>query len=305
MMRATFGFLPQKYDITSGDIEITPLPDFESVVEEVVNSPRVDKGWIYSPQAATRVFPANEVKERPYSRRVFALPKTHEIRHRSATDHDHIAFLAWVMSLLTGFRLTTEEAGFLDATPIKGGQLTDFTMSDDSIAAGLRLGDRFWREHRSRPEMAKRFAAAVHSMFLAQNPQLLQFEEFIYAYTALDACYAMLKVLKADQHASRLTHATRIRWMCEVLDIPLPSWAEGQHSSSIAVAALRNDALHEALFAGAPLGFAIHQPGGGANLTLQMSALCSRLLIAILGGADANYVRTPVISRQMHRLNLG
>ena len=62
------------------------------------------------------------------------------------------------------------------------------------------------------------------------------------------------------QPPTGLTHADRIKWMCSKLRVVTPAWADE-------VAAIRNDALHEALFMDAPLGFEAHT-GSNQNLTL-------------------------------------
>jgi hypothetical protein len=67
---------------------------------------------------------------------------------------------------------------------------------------------------------------------------------------------------------------------------------------------IRNAAIHEAIFMGQPLGFAIHGIGTNQNITLEMQALVCRLLVALIGAAASDYVRTPVTTRQMHGLML-
>ncbi len=83
-----------------------------------------------------------------------------------------------------------------------------------------------------------------------------------------------------------------------------PAWADYEAPGGAEVAAIRNDTLHEALFMDAPLGFAVHKEGGNQNLTLEMSALVCRLLVALIGGHDAAYVRSPVNTRAIHGLDL-
>ena len=90
-----------------------------------------------------------------------------------------------------GMRLTTTEAGFLDATPVKPGKLVDFVLVGRSIEHAVELAERFWVVNRGEPRHTLRFEAAVHALFLGQNPQSLQFERFIYLYTAIDACYKL------------------------------------------------------------------------------------------------------------------
>ena len=67
---------------------------------------------------------------------------------------------------------------------------------------------------------------------------------------------------------------------------------------------LRNDALHEALYVGEPLGFALHGAAAGENVTLEMTALVCRLLVALIGGQDSCYLASAVNTRQPHGLRL-
>ncbi len=85
--------------------------------------------------------------------------------------------------------------------------------------------------------------------------------------------------------------------------IPTPAWAD-KSGGRAEIAILRNDALHEALFMGEPLGFAVHGVGTNNNLTLEMEALICRLLMALLGASASDYVRTAVNTRQRYMLTL-
>ena len=91
--------------------------------------------------------------------------------------------------------------------------------------------------------------------------------------------------------------------MCSLYGIPTPAWGKPGPSGSAEIAAIRNDALHEALFMNEPLGFALHGVGTSQNLPLEMRALICRLLVALIGG-DAAYVQSSVTTRQRHALDL-
>ena len=72
--------------------------------------------------------------------------------------------------------------------------------------------------------------------------------------------------------------------------------------------ALLDDTFHEALFFEEPLGFSIYgsssEEGCSGNVPLEMTNLVCRLLVALLGKPDAEYVQTPVTTRQIHGLDL-
>ena len=302
-LRKEFGFYPQPLQIKAGSVTVSPLPDLERTASDILALNGVEDNWIYAPPQQVRDFMSGKVRERPYASRVFGLPKTHLIEHAAATSEDHLDFHLWALSFFVGMRLTATEAGFLDATPLKPGKLVDFILRGSSLTRAVELADVFWTTNLAKPRQAQRFTAAVHALFLGQNPQNLQFERFVYLYTAIEACYALTAAL--HQPPRCLTHADRIDWMCSKLRVVTPAWADPPAFSKAEVVAIRNDTLHEALFMDAPLGFAVHRGSStNRNLTLQMCALVCRLLVALIGGGGADYVQSPVNTRQIHGLDL-
>ena len=297
MKKLEFGFYPEPRPIEAGSIRISPLPDFDSIVAPMPDWEDIEDGWLYAPPHMS-----GTVREKPYSSRIFGLPKTHMIEHATATDDEHLDFLVWALSFFVGMRLTTTERGFLDATPVKPGKLVDFVLLGQSLERAVELADSFWMTNRNKPRNAQRFEAAVHALFLAQYPQALQFERFIYLYTAFDACYALAKALWCPQGHHK--HYERIEWMCSELHVNTPTWADPKGQSHTEVSYIRNHALHEALFMDEPLGFAVLQSGTPGNLTLEMTALVCRLLVALIGGNDTSYVGSPVNTRQRCGLDL-
>ena len=299
-----FGFYPQPVEVDVGDVTIRALVDFDEIVEGVQSSDLVHDGWIYAGLKQSPDLPSRQIRERPFSARVFGLGKTHRFEHGSATGEEHVAFHLWTLSFFLGMRLTATDGGFLDATPIKPGKLVDFVLLGGSLAGAVELAEAFWLSNRGEPRNARRFGAAVHALFLGQYPQALQFEEFIYLYTAIDACYKLAESLRRP--ARKLSHAARIEWMCNEFGIQTPAWAQtaGAGGGGTEVSVLRNDALHEALYVDEPLGFALHGAAAGENVTLEMIALVCRLLVALIGGQDSSYLASAVNTRQRHGLRL-
>lgn len=294
-----FGYYPKELEFTSGPVSVSTLPALAESREKVERDEDIRQNWIYPGNAGTHLLGAG-VRTEPYPERIFGLPRTHVIEHASADDEAQLKFHVWALSFFTGMRLTTEEAGFLDATPIKPGELVDFVVTGP-IEPAAALAEKFWTDHRGNPRQTERLAAAIHALFMAQYPRYLQFEQFIYIYTALDACFAVLREGNAGQ---RLSHAGRLEWMCNQLNIPAPPWALPGALSATEVSALRNDAMHEALFVGAPLGFRVEGAGANRNLTLEMQKLTCRILAATLGVSDENYLRSALDDRQRHGMRL-
>lgn len=291
-----FGWYPNPLEFVAGDIIVSTLPDLELSVASVREDYGVHNDWIYAPPQAVNVM-GHGVYERPYASRIFGLPKTHNLRHVAADSPDHLEFLVWALGFFVGMRLTTTEAGFLDATPLRPRKLVDFVLSPREVAAALALAEQFWQANKAHPLRARRWVAAVHALFIAHYPQALQFERFIYLYGALDACFALAK----DFHPmpkGGVRHSSRINWMCTLFNMPVPTWADASVGAS-PVSVIRNATLHESLFMDAPLGFALHGVGTSQNLPLEMEAVICRFLVALIGDPTADYVRAPVTTRMM------
>jgi hypothetical protein len=280
--KADFGFLPVELDFRACDIAVETLPDFDEAVASVREvKGGIDGDGIYAPLKSTRG--GFQLLELPYPSRVFALPKTHSIRRvRRDKGPWHLDFHVWVLSFFHGMRLTTTETGFIDATPIKPGVLTDFALLPRDLPKAVALADEFWLLWQSEPLQAKRLAGAIHALFLAQYPQAFQFEQFIYLYAALDACYRLTAA--AAGLTKDPSHPDRVPWMCEQFGMPVPEWAvpaDNRRPRTSEVADIRNPVTHEALFMGEPFGFAYPGFVSEQNLPLQMRCLVCRLLVGL------------------------
>ena len=297
----SFGFYPDPMRIDAGPITISPRPGLEQIVSDVLASDPVENGWIYAPAHRIHDIMSGQERELPYPSRVFGLPHTHLIEHETGTHGDHLDFHIWALSFFVGMRLTPTEAGFLDATPLKPGKLVDFIVPAN-LTRAVECAEDFWVKNLAEPDRAKLYAAAVHALFLGQRPQNLEFERFVYFYAAMDACYRLTTGVRGRAPGD-LPHARRIASMCSKIGVETPIWADPT-ASGAEVVAIRNDTLHEALFMDAPLGFRARQQGSYENLTLEMRALTCRLLVALIGGDSAGYVRSPVNTRGTQRLDL-
>lgn len=303
---AEFGYYPIHCDIETDQFSLQTLSDHEVKVAAIIGDASVIQGWIYPGAQQQRDIMSSTLRSMPYRARIFGLPKTHVLTLHRSVRQDDIDFVVWCLSFFTGMRLTTTERGFLDATPIKPGKLVDFALHRCTVTDAIQLVLNFLEQERGDPYTPKRVAAVIHTLFLAQYPQNLPFEQFQYLYMALDACFKLLAV--KDTPKPRPTHAGRIQWMCEKFDIPVPKWAESTIADPSSLSIVRNNTIHEAIFFDEPLGFSIY--GGNkpdvnpCNVPLQMQALVCRLLVAILGRADISYVKSAVNTRMIHSLEL-
>lgn len=302
---AEFGYYPKMYNVTTERFSIQTLANFEENLERIKNDPNLQKDWIYPGPALQHDFITGKTLALPYTARIFSLPKTHVLTLFKSHNIDDLDFVVWCLSFFTGMRLTITEAGFLDATPIKQGKLVDFVLSDCTLEDVINLALDYIEPELENFRPTKRVIAAIHTLFLSQFPQNLPFERFQYLYMALDTCFKIIATKSKPN--KKLNHAQRIQWMCEKFDIPIPSWATTNDDKSD-ISIVRNDTIHEALFFDEPLGFSIYggnQPTtNSANILLQMQHLVCRLLVAILGKPDTDYVKTSVGSRMRQPLRL-
>ena len=113
-----FGYYPKPLELTVEGISVSPLPDLSKKVVSVEKSHNVHEGWYYSPATGYQDKLTGKVSRLPFASRVFCLPKTHQLTHKNCDGHRHLDFLVWCLGFFLGMRLTTTEAGFVDATPI-------------------------------------------------------------------------------------------------------------------------------------------------------------------------------------------
>lgn len=307
----SFGFYPCRLDIENELFSVKTLHDFDNSVELVQANSNVIKDWIYPGRAFEKNFINGAEKELPYNERVFCLPKTHTLTVHNIESDEELDFIVWCLSFFTGMRLTTTEAGFVDATPIKPGKLVDFVLSRCTLEDAIALALSYVTNERGQPRALKRVVATIHSLFLSQYPHSLAFERFQYLYMALDTCYQLLSVKEPKGSTKPGSHAQRIEWMCTKFNLPIPTWAKIKIDSpkkASQISEVRNDAMHEALFFEEPLGFAVYggnvSPGNQGNTLLQMQALVCRLIVAALGRPEISYVSTPVDTRGIYPLRL-
>jgi hypothetical protein len=201
--------------------------------------------------------------------------------------------------------MSDQEAGFLDATPIRPGVSNDIIWFGNSLMIALDIADGFFSAHSATPKIETSIRAAIHSYLLADIPTLLDYERFIHLYTTVDACFAV-RGLMCSPPKKRISHAERIAYLCDELSLPLPWWAD---PTSPYVAAQRNETLHEGLFFHEPWGFSIfggerHDDPKNQMLLLEMQHLTCRILLALLGIQDRQYLTSSISDRQRHGLML-
>lgn len=280
MTTLNFGYYPRPCDINRAGFLIATLPALAESVAAVEAEDHINNGWIYAPGRA----------------RVFGLPKTHRIELTRGTDPSRAEFLVHCFGLLVGMRMSTTEAGFLDATPIGPGKLVDIVAGISAIGTALERADAFWQAHQAEPRRIRALTGTIHALMLAQEPTLLGFEQLLLLYTAMDSCYY---VYQGRPHSKKAkSHGERLALLCQELGTTTPQWVN-------ALVIERNKTVHEGLFFDEPLGFrsfgsTTHLP---LDTALQVTALLSRFVVSLLDIPASRYIKSSVDTRQMHRLD--
>lgn len=198
--------------------------------------------------------------------------------------------------------MDSTEAGFLDATPVIEGAMSDILWGGGSLERAISGADLFWLKHKNTPRIAKALAGVIHSYFLAQTPDLLEFEQFIYLYTAFEGCHFVHETL-AGNIPWQTRHSDRIQKLCESFNMNTPAWANKNAHQH--VAKIRNDAIHEGLFFDEPLGFkGFDGQILDNNIRTMMLALVSRLLVALLELPAPGYIESPITLRSKEAVTL-
>jgi hypothetical protein len=304
MLATEFGFYPVRYNVSSPTFEIATLDDFDEQVKLVMDGPTVERDWIYAPPREQISLGIPGTRILPYASRVFGLPKTHRLMH-SYDDPKRSAFLIWVFGFLVGMKLSESEKGHLDAAPLRPGTSNDVVWCGDSLGRALSKADQFFDRHAHEPKIERAMRAVIHSYLLADLPTLLDFEQFLHLYTAVDAAYAAYGHINGAP-SKRVFHSERIAYLCEQLRISLPWWAE---KASPYVAERRNETIHEGLFLGEPWGFATfgdekNRDSKQRMILLELQKLMSRIVMALLDVRDETYLQSKVDDRQRHGIHL-
>ena len=300
-MKKEFEFFPEPLEMEVGAIKIHTLPDLKSKVDQLGKCGGVENGWVYAPPQQTMDIMTGKIRTSPYCSRVFGLQKTHANRTRYR-DGGTSGFPRMVVVFFSGNETDDNKEGLFRLYSSETSTTLRLCVDFPGSGAGIQMAENFWKENKGGPHNAKLLVAAIHALFLGQNRLALEFEKFNFLYTATDACYKLTKTLKGlNRH---LTHPQRIEWMCGKLGVLTPGWAKYKGGSTV-VSNLRGNAVHEALFGDEPLGFAVLEGPNVENLILEMTNLVCRLLVALLGGQDDPYVKTPVDTRNVHDLRLG
>ena len=287
-----FGHLPQRLSVEAGAISIRPLPTWDAAVANVKASGQLSEGWFYPPYSDTSPYPVER----------FELPPTHEIVHRGTTSVARVQFLILSIGLLLGYRLLPAGHGHLQRTAMRPSLVTDLHVSGPELQRVLPVVDARWKS--LRPNERRLLQSSIVAYQWATSCRR-RFEELAFLYSALDAIF-VLHSTAMRSHSASVGHWGRARELCKHLGVPIPTWARkhpsarsGKGRTKSNLSKQRNELAHEALFAGAPIGYAVDN----GTLMLELQNLISRAIVAALG-IDCTYSSFMLGTRQMVGIGL-
>ena len=289
-----FGFLDQAVAARWAAGSIEPLGSHEQIVATVKADERHYGGWFYPPTRPCQK-DIRETKQRPAITTGFSLPATHQLRLSDEfQNEDSASFFIALFGFLHGLRLQRDTWQHFSRCVTKPRALCDFVAGSRDVVTTLDVASRFWAGHQD-AATRKLVFGALHWHLFAQLYQH-DFERFNAQYTAFDACWRLAVELQLVE--DKRGHAGRPKCLAEALNILVPEWAEPlpPPGKGCLLSNQRNALVHEAIYAGEPIGFA--STAAAADLTLELTGFVARCWLRLIG-IDNEYTRSPVSTRQM------
>ena len=151
--------------------------------------------------------------------------------------------------------------------------------------------EKISRFYQNATEEDRKQAFAVLHWFLVGQMYTFEWEQFEAQYKVLDGIYKLAKV-NAKTHAGRPGALVN---KYQDKGIILPKWAkiDSSDKKSSALSTLRNQLVHEAKYAGHPIGYELPTE----NYPLEFVSFNTKLICAVLG-IDTPYLKADPEDRQ-------
>lgn len=270
-MKVEFGALLEPCPLAWDGGEVEPLINLNEIKTSLLQPSCYHNGWLYPPLGYT-----GNSDESPLKPTSFFLPATHQLT-LEGDDYEKANFLIALLGMLKGLRLQRADWLHFYKTPLLVGKLNDFVASRQEIERTLSIASAFWEQHQE-PEIRKLIFGALHWHLFAQLYDH-EFERFNAQYSALDACSKLAVELEVSGYQKQPPHIERPEKLCGALGIQLPAWAKicGRKCD---LSERRNALVHEAMYAGLPVGFAFQEDHGA--MALELPGFVARIYLRLL-----------------------
>lgn len=296
-----FGFLIDKSEVKCQSFSIIPNENFDEYISWFYHNMEVSNGWIYPPFKALK-HNDEELKKfkksAPLVRSSFyTLPCTHILQTQNFTD-EHKRFLVLGYGLLQGLYLNPQNYMYLGKIPYTPSTLNGLVLGRDDRVKGLEAINKFYINANNVHEISQ-MQACIHWFLIAQTLDF-QWEIFDAHYKVLDGLYRLLvhkigknKVenLNNDEYVK---HSQRFIVLAKYFNLEIPNWADNTKTGNDNIAFIRNELVHEAKYAGQPIGY--NYPN--ENFKLQFKAFNLKLICAFLG-INTPYLQAPANNRML------
>lgn len=228
-----FGFLNQELSIDFDGGRIETLDGFENVFERFEGIPYRTELFYLPPEY--KGIPRIGAFQPPMSHllRLYAPGSRRQLRDSAAS------FVVYLLGYLYGFWLQLD--GWWVDRPLPGRSTHNVDPWPDTTSDFISSCLDVWRLWKLRPQ-----AAAINVLYMhARAPSYYQWshEEFMMEYLTADACYRLARNTDAA-NVPELRHDQRLGALCDRYGI------ERNQEVLAAIARLRNDLFHEAIWAG-------------------------------------------------------
>jgi hypothetical protein len=190
-----------------------------------------------------------------------------------------LRFLILAYGFLLGLYLNPVGYFYLHRIPHEMGKLTGMILNKDDAEKGL---SSFSRSFDTLDSEKRILAFAIAHWFLVGQSYEYPWDRFDVQYKVLDSIYKF-SGLSAENHASRPVV------LADYFGIKKPQWVElDSNGKSSVLARIRNELVHEAKYAGKPIGYGYPEE----NFDLEFPQFNTKLISAIFG------LRTPILQAE-------
>lgn len=275
-----FGFLIDKEECVCGDFSIVTVDEFAEIMSSFYEYVQVSNGWIYGPEKElNKSYKEKEKFKQPgplVRDSFYRMSATHEIKS-NITDEKHLRFLILGYGFLQGLYLTPEGYSYIGRIPYEPGKLNGLLLIKDDYLNGMEIINEYFKS--SSEEDRNQMFACIHWFSIGQS--------FNFEWDKFDAQYKVLDGIYRLSGLARTPHAKRPVELARKFNIKLPKWAELDSTGKKSQLSIhRNELVHEAKYAGHPIGYSYPSQ----NYSLELTSFNTKLIAAALG-IDTPYLQ--------------